>query len=427
MIASAVGRESPVGLHGRGFADVKPIEQRHVSASGEKEEREETAGIRTAAEGRALLTFFTKHHCADCRRAEAILGEIAEKQAGGVEVDVRKVYVDDPCGAEMSLIYLEQLGLGERIAAPALVSSVKALVRDEINEDMVEQLVLRAAGAPSPEAVFEGSGAAAGRRTLEQRFRELTVGAVIAGGLADGIFNPCAFTVIIFFIAYLTHMGKSRRQIFRAGITFMSAVFLTYMALSAGLLRVLMVGAAFSTWMSYTLMLVTGLLVLFVSVMSFRDAMAVRSGGAGMLRLGLPKGLKSYLRRRIRGRARQGLSVGGMLGLGAVVAAVELPCTGMMLIPIVVLLSWAAQAGGFGATPYGWLLVYNLAFILPLVFIFFSVYCGVRSARLSAFFRRHLFASKLVLGVVFLLLAVLLFVIPVMGQDRITDLVFAAS
>jgi len=421
LIADAAGLDSPAVLYGRDFADAAPLGRLRIPPPAAEPGRRRPAG------GVALLTFFTKHHCADCRLAEKAIRNAAGGLRDELEIDVRTLFVDDPDGAEANLSYLGQLELGERIVAPSLFSSREALLVDAITVQAVKRLAQEAGGEPAPETVF-AVDPGAGRRTLEMRFRELTAGAVAVGGLADGVFNPCAFTVVIFFIAYLTHIGKTRRQVFTAGVTFLGAVFFTYMALSAGLLRVLMAGAAVGMWLSYGLMLLTAVLVLIVSIASFRDALAIRRGGSARgFWVRLPDGLRSFLHGHISRRARRGLSIGGMLALGAVVAAVELPCTGMMLIPIVVLLSWAARTGGFGLAPYGWLLLYNLAFILPLMLVFAAVYFGVTSEQLTVWFRRHLFASKLVLGIVFLLLAALLFIIPVMGQERITDLAFTVK
>ncbi len=410
LIASAVGREPPTDLYASALVQERPPRRHWTPAP---------PPMRQPSAGRALLTFFSKHHCPACRRAEKTVEKVVET-LGIPELDVRTVYVDYPEVVEANLAHMKRLGKGERVAVPALVGFSSALVAEAITEQAVQQMALEAEGSPPPEAALDAG--AAERSALERRFRELTAGAVVAGGLADGMFNPCAFTVIVFFIAYLTHIGTTRRRILAAGATFMSAVFLTYMGLSVGLLRILMVGAALSIWLSYGLMLLTAMLVLTVSVVSFRDAAAIRHGRPGGMWLKLPDGARSFLHRRISRRARSGLTAGAMFALGAVVAAVELPCTGMMLVPIVVLLSWAAQVGEFGPAPYLWLVLYNLAFIFPLLVIFAAVYCGVTSEQLTSFFRRRLFACKILLGIVFLLLAVLLFALPFVGRQRTAEL-----
>ena len=75
-----------------------------------------------------------------------------------------------------------------------------------------------------------------GKIDLLQKFRSFSPLAIIAAGLIDGI-NPCAFTVLIFFISFLTLMGYKNKDLAAIGITFITAVFLTYLAIGLGLFR----------------------------------------------------------------------------------------------------------------------------------------------------------------------------------------------
>lgn len=57
---------------------------------------------------------------------------------------------------------------------------------------------------------------------------------IITAGLLDGI-NPCAFTVIVFFISFLAMAGYKKRQMFYVGSYFIIAVFLAYFLIGLGL------------------------------------------------------------------------------------------------------------------------------------------------------------------------------------------------
>jgi cytochrome c biogenesis protein CcdA len=159
-------------------------------------------------------------------------------------------------------------------------------------------------------------------------------------------------------------------------------------------------------------MLLAGGAMLVAAVLSFRDAWAAGQDRPEQMSLKLPERFQSFIRRRISKQARTGLTLWAMFLLGALVAVVELPCTSLMYLPVLWAISWAVQVGEFGVSPYLWILLYNLAFVLPLVAVFAAVYFGVTSEQLTRVFRRHLVASKVVLGVVFLLLAVALLLLP---------------
>ncbi|MHC4593256.1 MAG: hypothetical protein ACYS8L_11280, partial [Planctomycetota bacterium] len=72
------------------------------------------------------------------------------------------------------------------------------------------------------------------RSELAETYEDLGVLVVVSAGLFDGL-NPCAFTVIIFFLSYLAYIGKEKREIAAVGIVFTTAVFVTYFAIGLAL------------------------------------------------------------------------------------------------------------------------------------------------------------------------------------------------
>lgn len=56
-----------------------------------------------------------------------------------------------------------------------------------------------------------------------------------------------------------------------------------------------------------------------------------------------------------------------------------------------------------------WIVMYNLMFVMPLVAVFGLAYAGISSQRMLRFSKKHIGASKLLLGLLFLGLGTLLF------------------
>jgi len=134
----------------------------------------------------------------------------------------------------------------------------------------------------------------------------------------------------------------------------------------------------------------------------------VRSGDTKKLTLGLPKAVKARIHKVIRvGLSTRGL-LAGSLAVGVVVALLESVCTGQVYLPVII---FVARAPGLRTAAVGYLVFYNLMFILPLVVILVVAYLGVGSERLGEFLRRHLAALKLALAVVFAALGALLIAI----------------
>jgi cytochrome c biogenesis protein CcdA/glutaredoxin len=406
LIAGARGLRSPVARYAGDDPGVAPAERAFIKAEGG---RDRTA-VRRAAPGRAHLTFFSKRGCSRCRDAKQAVREAADR-LDNIEVNVRTYYVDEQDNVGLNLAYLERHDIEGKVIAPSLFSSRDVLVDREITAENVLQMARAAAGQPSPEQAY-GVSAEEAQRRARGLYENLTLGFVLVAGLADGAVNPCAITVIIFFIAYLTHVGQSRKQIFVAGTTFVGAVFVTYFLLGLGLLSAFTWLASVSRWLSQALEIGAAIVLLVLAALSFRDAHAAARGELKQMSLALPERFQSFIRRLISNQARTGLTLGATLVLGAIVALVELPCTSLLYIPVLLGISWAVRAGSYGLAPYLWIFLYNLAFILPLVGIFAAVYLGITSEQLARLFRRHIVAAKIILGLIFLGLALLLFALP---------------
>jgi len=90
---------------------------------------------------------------------------------------------------------------------------------------------------------------------------------------------------------------------------------------------------------------------------------------------------------------------------GFLVSLLELACTGQVYLPAIVFIS----KGGVKGTAL--LVLYNLAFILPLTVIFILAYFGLSSDRLTQFFRKRVAIVKFLLAGLFFGLFALLVVI----------------
>lgn len=221
---------------------------------------------------------------------------------------------------------------------------------------------------------------------------------VILAGLGDGV-NPCAFATVILFVSMLTAIGRSRREILAVGGSFILAVFLTYFAI--GLLfyyvRGLMIHLEF---VSLLIDVVAFLFVLLVGVLSLYDAVkALRTGGRGEMVLVLPESLKDRIRKRLRVSAHSRSLIVGSFITGIIISFLEAACTGQIYFPLVNILVTSGEGFAEGMLK---LLGYNLAFILPLMVVFVSVFFGASSETVAKAARRRVWLTKLLLALVFL-------------------------
>ena len=250
---------------------------------------------------------------------------------------------------------------------------------------------------------------------IQERFLSFSVLTVIGAGLIDGI-NPCAFATIIFFISFLTFMGRSRKEIIIVGIFYTLAVFVTYLLLGIGAFKTLQTLSAYAIVARIILYLTTAL-VFCLGVLSLYDLINyIKTKKTSGMTLQLPLPLKQRIHSIIRfaplTTSRVNVGTGGLvvgaLVIGFLVTLFEAVCTGQVYLPTIVFMLKDAQ---LKASALWYLVLYNLMFIVPLAVVFILAYFGIGSQRLVEFSRRHLVLSKAFLSAFFIGLGVVLLII----------------
>ncbi len=190
-------------------------------------------------------------------------------------------------------------------------------------------------------------------------FGGLTAPIVISSGFADG-FNPCAFALLVLFATYTltlvnavtadgTPTASARRTLLGAGSLYVGAVVITYFLIGLGLF------SAFS-WLGqdHIVARVAALLALVMAVWMLKDVFLPGVGPT----MAAPSGTHGWMN-----KAMQRGGLGGMLLAGVLVGICTVPCSGAVYLSIVAVL----HASGGGIVGLALLVLYNIAFILPLL------------------------------------------------------------
>lgn len=242
-----------------------------------------------------------------------------------------------------------------------------------------------------------------------KRFGSFNLLTMVGAGLVDGI-NPCAFTVLVFFISFLSFVGYKRQQIVILGSFFILAVFLTYILIGVGLFEFFR-RLEFFYSLSWIVYLLTAILALFLGVLSLYDYWIFKkTGDAERIKLRLPDLVKQQIHKVIREktdpRGRLDLKAVSKLKLalaalssGFIVSILESVCTGQMYLPTILYVLGFSK--GFNLKAMGYLLLYNLMFILPLVGIFILGLFGMTSGGFAKLANRHLAKVKVFTAAVF--------------------------
>lgn len=215
----------------------------------------------------------------------------------------------------------------------------------------------------------------------------LTIGIIIGAALVDSI-NPCVFGVLIFLLAFMTRVFKSRSRMLMGGLLYSFVVYLTYLALGFGILKV-----AVSIGVANIFYWVAAVVAILAGLFEIKDFFWYGKGFTLQMIPGGAKRLKMYTQKIERlEKSHPSVLILTTALLGIFVVLVELPCTGAPYFAVLALLSKGAYAA---AVPY--LLLYNFVFILPLLVMIIIAYFG-RSERLEAWRKEHRGMMRLVIG-----------------------------
>ena len=353
-------------------------------------------------QSRELPIYLFSYDCGYCRK---LLGRLLPNWARQHGVTLRVIYYDLARRGTYDLLMAAGADFARQDAGVPTIFVGRTVLggQREIEDGLRAQLLAfsRSPRAYLDERIVPFQQIRDTKTMRESAFETLTVLIVLSAGLLDGV-NPCAFTTIIFLVSYLAVIGSDRRKILATGGIFTAAVFLTYMAIGVFLFEI-------ASWMmaTYSVALIVQVLMLaallVLSVLSFVDFTRCRRGKPEDMTLQLPALLKDGIRVRIRHFAKQRAAAGvAAFVLGVVIAGMELGCTGQVYLPIVTMIAEPRHR----AVAFLYLLLYNIAFILPLAAVFLLAVLGVTSQRMVEFFRRHVAWVKLGLTVLFALMAV---------------------
>lgn len=249
---------------------------------------------------------------------------------------------------------------------------------------------------------------------LISHFKNLRPVTIISAGLIDGI-NPCAFTVMIFFISFLTVQGYKRKDLNLIGLSFIFAVFLTYILIGIGIFGFLYRLEGF--WLVAKIFNVSvGILSIILGFLALYDFFKFKKTGATEgLTLQLPRIIKNQIHSIIGLHYRKSKEpqkqqrifrlIFSALITGFLVSILEAVCTGQVYLPTI---AFVLKTTPLKLQALSYLLTYNLMFILPLLIIFLFALWGTTSQAFARFLQKHLLTIKILMAILFFSLGVFL-------------------
>ena len=259
------------------------------------------------------------------------------------------------------------------------------------------------------EALVSGDVSASSTTTTVEAVDVPGVGSVSAGSVPLPVFtaivagldafNPCAFFVLLFLLSLLVH-ARSRARMATVGLTFVAVSGLLYFIFMAAWLNLFLV-----TENLRSVTLVAGAVAVGLGVLSAKDYFVPEVGPS----MSIPESAKPGLFARMRGLItidRLAPVLAATVTLAVVANSYELLCTaGLPMVFTRVLTLNELSTPAY----YGYLALYNVIYVIPLVVIVLIFVRTLGSRKLQPFEGRTL---KLVSGSMMLGLGVVLLVAP---------------
>ncbi|MDP2921917.1 MAG: metallophosphoesterase [Candidatus Omnitrophota bacterium] len=290
--------------------------------------------------------------------------------------------------------------MGEEKIRSSLDKTIEKALLEPRREETAKLTELDAAGYQVPDA----------QSLILSRFESFSAFTVGAAGFLDGI-NPCAFTTIAFFISFLAFAGYRKREMIMAGSFFTLAVFLAYFLIGLGIFRFLRSISAFS-YLTLAINILIGGLAFTLGILSLVDYFRFRkTRDVKTSILQLPKSIKNRIHSVIGGDFRKGGKVkrGALLKIawiaftsGFMVSILESICTGQVYLPTI---AYVLRMPAKHTPALSYLVLYNLAFITPLVIVFILGLFGATSGAFAKFMQKHFGFVKLSTATLFFILA----------------------
>lgn len=346
------------------------------------------------------MAYFYQKGCPKCERANILLKYLSQKYP---HLKIKEIDLNTPDGKRLNETLSNRLNLPaeKRLIAPSVFIGSDSLLPGELSETNVEALIRKYEKVEIKSALeVEKGEIKKAEESMVDRFKSLGLMTIVSAGLIDGL-NPCAFATLIFFISYLTMLGRKRSEILWVGLGFSGAVFATYLLIGIGILSFVQ-HLSFLPIFSKIVYLLTIAFALVLGTLSLYDYIQLKRGRPSEMKLQLPEFLKKRIHQTIRKESRSSRYLFAAIVAGFIISLLEFTCTGQVYLPTIL---FVTNIPSLRTNAFSYLILYNIMFIVPLLAIFGIVFWGVTSEQLGFFLQKRASTIKLVTSLLFFVLA----------------------
>ena len=219
----------------------------------------------------------------------------------------------------------------------------------------------------------------------------LTIGIIIGAALVDSI-NPCVFGVLIFLIAFMNRVFKNRKMMLLGGLLYSLVVYITYLLLGFGILKI-----AVSIGFASLFYAVAAMIAIAAGLFEIKDYFWYGRGFS----LVIPESLTHQMH-----KISKITTIFGAVVASLIMVSGQLFCTGASYLAIITIIS-----ANFNWTGLLMMVTYNLVYVLPLVIILLLVSSGTKLHFVKSWKQESRGMMRLIIGLLLVSLGWLLILI----------------
>jgi len=347
--------------------------------------------------GEINLYYFYQLECPECNRTEILLNSLLRLYPG-IKIHRYDIFDDSSKVFYEALAQRRKIPDVMRLLVPAVFIGDDYLIKDIASADIESLIGKYKDGSIRLDRVTVDTG----ENSIIKRFSRFSILGIVAAGFLDGI-NPCAFATMIFFISYLLFIGRRHKEIMLMSISFITAVFVSYLVIGIGAYSLLKYLARFSV-IAKILFLCFGIIAVIFGILSLYDYYVAQKGQTSKMILQLPLGIKQRIHATIKEKTKIGGIIIGSFVAGFIVSFLEFGCTGQVYLPTI---TFIISKAGMALKPLLALVLYNLMFIVPLIIISLGALIFTKE-NIARKLERRIPAVKAFTAIIFFVLGILL-------------------
>ncbi len=348
-----------------------------------------------AEDNQQTIVYFYSPTCASCIQVNDIVQQISEEYSN---VQILKYNCMDNKNQLLRAKYDQTFEVSEEkesIVPAVFIGDYYLVGLGDIKNKISEAL-----RSPTPTPVFiEGDSGSS--ILFINRFKSFGFGALVLAGLLDGI-NPCAFSTLMFFISYLLVTNKKGKVILFVGSSFTFGIFTAYLLLGMGIMHVFLWVEGITSYIKL-IYPVMAIFITIIAIISFFDYLKFKRKRSAHMILKLPKKIIALINTVVRKLMSMKFLIPVSFLTGILISFLEFMCTGQVYLPTIVYIMGVPELKVQGLLS---LIVYNIAFVSPMIVIFIVAYRTNTSKVVADFIYGRLKEIKLLLTILFVGLAI---------------------